>query len=50
MNEYSRIWNWTIPQREIAAAQLEDMCGGSLFQTKGGKYIHNTPMQHDIHT
>lgn len=49
MNEFSRIWNWTIAQREIAAAQLEDMCGGSLSPAKGVKYIHNTPMKHDNH-
>lgn len=47
MNEYSRIWNWTIPQREIAAAQLEDMCGGSLSRAKDDKYIHNSSTQHN---
>lgn len=42
MNEFVRAWSFTIKQRETAAQQIEDMCGGNLLQAKEEKYIHNS--------
>lgn len=41
MNEFVRAWSFTIKQRETAAHQIAEMCGGDLLQAKEEKYIHN---------
>lgn len=42
MNEFVQAWAFTLKQRETAAQQIAEMCGGDLLQAKEEKYIHNS--------
>lgn len=42
MNEFVRAWAFSIQQRETAAHQIAEMCGGDLLQANEEKYIHNS--------
>ena len=41
MNEFVQAWAFTLKQRETAAQQIAEMCGGDLLQAREEKYIHN---------
>lgn len=46
MNEFVRAWSFSIQQRETAAHQIAEMCGGDLLQANEEKYIHNSDSLH----
>lgn len=41
MNEFVKAWFFTIQQRETAAHQIAEMCGGDLLQANGEMYKQN---------
>lgn len=42
MNEFVQAWAFTLKQRETAAQQIAEMCGGDLLQANSEKCIHNS--------